>query len=239
MKPWESRRTLLAILTTLAAMQVAGCADGPIPEIRHLNPWVTKQWVADEEFGPTFYKRLEELQKVRASASSISAAERERLSADIAEVYKAEPSAAMRAELIRAMGDLPTATTQNTLTAAAVDSDPDVRILACRGLGRFKNSDAVQKLCEVVGADSNLDVRLAAVKELGNTKEPAATKALAIAIDENDPALQHAAMVSLRGNTGRDFGKDLLAWRTFAQGGEPKPVEPPSIAEQVKRLIYR
>jgi hypothetical protein len=57
-----------------------------------------------------------------------------------------------------------------------------------------------------------------------------------MALDDPDPALQRRAVESLRQVTGRDFGNDVVAWRTYVQGGEPARRRP-SLVEIWRRWL--
>src|SRR5215212_6097052 len=59
----------LLILTTC---WVAGCADGPIPELARLNPWLTKEWEADEKFTTTYHQKVTDLRALASRASRLA-----------------------------------------------------------------------------------------------------------------------------------------------------------------------
>lgn len=211
----------------------SGCADGFVPELRSFNPWVREQWADDEKYGPTYHQRIAELERVRAQAPSLSPADQQRLSQDIAEVYAIEKSAAMRAELLKSIAEFPTPVAFTTLESAATDNDAEVRQAAARGLSRQKNPQAITLLTQLVSGDGDGDVRKEAARSLGSFKQPEAAKALALALDENDPAIQKIAMDSLRSTTGKDYGNRVGAWREYLGGGNPPPPDPPTLAERV------
>jgi HEAT repeat protein len=224
--------TLLAGLPALAAM-LAGCQDGPIPENRVLNPWVREQWEEDEKFGPTFYKRMEELAAIRGRAASLPESERERLAQEIVDVFREEPSSAMRSELARTLAHLPGATAQSGLGAALVDEDSDVRIAACQGLARLKNEESLALLAKTVESDEQLDVRIAAVRGLGSYQTPSALSSLGVALEDANPAIQKAAIDSLAASTGRAYGNSVPAWKEYLAGGNPTKPPGPTLAERI------
>src|SRR6476620_3207821 len=90
---------LLAVVVGTAS----GCADGFVPEMRALNPYVRKQWEADEKHGPTYYKRREELRQARAQGPRLPEAEKQRLAKEIIDVLGMEKSPVMRAELVKTL----------------------------------------------------------------------------------------------------------------------------------------
>jgi HEAT repeat protein len=218
---------------------LAGCADGPIPEMRYLNPWSREQWAADEKEMPTYHRKVAELAALRSQAPSLQPAEREQIAADLAARLKDEQSPVMRAELIRALGELPTATSQSSILAAMTDETPHVRAAACRALGRHPSSEGFTAVSQAVASDTDLDVRIAAAKELGKFREEGAPQALRPALDDNDPALQLAAMQSLQSLTGRtQYGSSVGTWREYLDGGEPAPPAGPTIAETLQKYWY-
>ncbi|MEX2173928.1 MAG: HEAT repeat domain-containing protein [Pirellulaceae bacterium] len=218
---------------------LAGCADGPVPEMRSLNPWVRKQWAEDEQFGPTYHRKVADLAALRSSAASLSPADQERIAQELAVRVKIETSPTMRVELVRALGELPTESARTALTESLSDENPKVRVVACKGLGQRPAAGTLETLGSVVASDTDLDVRIAAARELGKFKDPAAAQALRVALDENDAALQSVAMESLRGITGHaEYANSVPAWRDFLDGGNPAAPPTPSLAESLQKYWY-
>jgi hypothetical protein len=216
------------------AALASGCADGPVPELGGLNPWVRKQWDEDEAYGPTFHSRLADLSQLRSQARSASAAEQERISRELAAKFRSERSSVMRAEILRSLAEYPTYEAQTTLLEAINDAEAKIRIVAAHGLGRRQCPESLTALGAAVGGDTDLDVRLAAGRALANFHDPAAIQALSVALEDHDPALQRVAMESLGRVSGRDYGTSLAAWREFAQGGNPQKPPGPSLAQRVR-----
>jgi hypothetical protein len=229
----------LVVLACLLASLFGGCADGPVPEMRTLNPWLRRQWAEDEAYGPTYHRKVADLAALRSSAPALPPESQERAAADLAGKLKDEPSAAMRMELVRALGELPTASAQAAIAATLADENPQVRAIACKSLGRRQSPEALQALGSAVASDADLDVRIAAARELGRFRDPAAAQALRVALDENDAALQGVAMESLRGITGQTkYAGSVTAWREYLDGGNPTPPPPPSLAETLQKYWY-
>jgi HEAT repeat protein len=237
---WHGKRarTMACVLGWLAIF-LSGCADGVVPELRSLNPWIRQQWQEDETFGPTFHRKVADLAALRSSASALSPVEREQIAQQLAGRLKDEPSAAMRLELARTLGELPAESAQAALAATLADENPQVRVVACKALGRRQTAESVESLGKVVAEDTDLDVRIAATRELGRFKDPAAAQALRSALDDRDAALQGIAMESLRGITGRrELANSVPAWRQYLDGGNPAPPPAPSIAESLQKYWY-
>jgi hypothetical protein len=232
----EIHRVWLLIAAT-AVVTTVGCADGFVPEARSLNPYVRKQWEEDEKRGPTYYKRQEELQQVRAQAPSMPEPEKQRLAKEIVDVLAIEKSPTMRAELVRTLAVLPGAIALVALEGASTDNDADVRAAACQALAGQKGPEAVKMLATLNG-DADLDVRIEAARALGKHKDPEAAKALGLALEEPDPAVQRVAMESLKTSTGKDYGMSVKTWREYLDGGNPKPPDPPSWAERLRQAWY-
>jgi HEAT repeat protein len=215
---------------------VSGCADGPVPEMRYLNPWIREQWAKDEQYAPTYHRKMTDLAKLRSQAANLPPEEREKIASGLAARLKDEPSPALRAELVRTLGELPTPAAQQAILAAMADETAYVRTVACTSLGRYPNAEGFQSLSQAVASDADLDVRVAAARELGKFRDFEAPQALRPALDDRDPALQVAAMQSLENLTGQtNFRNSVSTWREYLDGGNPTPPPGPSVAEVVKQ----
>lgn len=227
----------LLLLAAVGFLSAAGCADGFVPEMRSLNPYVRKQWEEDEKHGPTYYKRIAELKQARAQAASLSPADKQRLAGEMIDVLAIEKSPVMRGELVKTLAHFPGPATLVALEGASTDNDAEVRIAACQALGRQQGPEVVRLLAQLAG-DADLDVRIESARALGKHKGPQAAQALALALEENDPAVQRVAMQSLKANTGKDYGMSIAAWREYLDGGTPKTPDPPSWAERLNWPWY-
>jgi HEAT repeat protein len=162
--------------------------------------------------------------------------EQESTSLRLAEQLADEQDAIIRIEILRTLGRFHTPTADAMLRAGLEDKDIDVKTSVCELLGERGDSNSVQILADTLAQDENLDVRLAAARALGKIKNQAAVQPLGLALDDPDPALQRRAVESLKQVTGRDFGNDVVAWRTFVQGGEPAK-RPFSLADIWRRWL--
>ena len=235
-------RSRFLSLTFVAALPMAGllvgCQDGPVPENRFLNPWAREQWAEDEKFGPPYYKRMEELAAIRGRSGSLPESERERLAQEIIDVFREEPSSAMRSELVRTLSYVSGPTAQAGLGAALVDEDGDVRIAACQGLARLRSEESLALLAQTAELDEKLDVKLAAIRGLGSYQDQAALSALGVALEDANPAIQKAAIESLAASTGRDYGNSVPAWKEYLAGGNPTKPPGPTLAERLSWPWY-
>jgi HEAT repeat protein len=227
----------LGLIATFAAL-LAGCADGPIPEMRHLNPWVREQWAKDEVRGPTYHKKAADLAELRARARSMPPAEALEVTVQLSARLKEEKSPVMRAEFVRTLGELPPSAAQEALVASMSDDSPHVRVAACKALARRPSEAGFQSLAHAIAEDSDLDVRIGAAHELGKFRDYDPSKALRPALDERDPALQLAAMQSLEAVAGHtDYRRSVVTWREYLDGGSPTPPPAPSVAELARQYL--
>jgi hypothetical protein len=214
---------------------VAGCADGPIPELKHLNPWVRKQWAEDEAQVVTFHRKVADLADLRRKAASMPAAEQEATSAHLAARLQEERSPVLRAELVRTLAEFPTPAAYAAVLASLQDASPHVRAAACRGLARHPSQGGFEALAKTLTSDSDLDVRIAAATALGSFRGFEAARALRAALDDRDPALQLAAVSSLERLEGHpEYRRNVAVWREHLDNGHAAPPPPPSLAERLR-----
>jgi hypothetical protein len=227
--------TIVAI-GLLAAL--SGCSGGPMQALNEINPWVREQWQQDEKEITTYHKKVSDLAGLRSRATSMPASEREEIAIQLSERLKDEQSPVLRAELVRTLGEFPTAPAQQAVQSALSDQAVNVRIAACKALGRYPAAEGFEALSHSVTSDADLDVRIAAARELRNFRGFDAPKALRPALDDRDPALQLAAMQSLESLAGHtEYRRSAATWREYLDGGNPAPPPAPSIAELTRRYM--
>lgn len=213
-----------------------GCQDGPMFTLKSANPYYRKQWDEDAKKGPVFYDRQEEIRLVRKQLPTMDAAEQERWTKIIADIYQYDKSPELRREAVLALGQSPTPLADETLVKACSDSIDKVRIAACSSLANRESTTAPQMLATLAQTDKNMSVRLAAIKSLGSYKSDDAKSILRKSLDEKSPALQYEATLALQDMTGKKYGGDVDAWRKFMDGESvPEPV--PTIAETITSSI--
>ena len=220
-------RCSLLISCLFFATLLTGCGERPFMNYGLVDPWSRRAWAEDERFGPTYYTKRDELRSLRKTVGRAGPTEQERLAVELSARLEAEEHPVLRGEIIRALGEIPAPVASEGLRKAIMDTDPDVRVIACETLGKRGGNESRQMLAQVLGSDTDADVRIAATRELGRFKnDPQALQALKLALNENDPAMQYRAVESLKNMTGRDYGGDLVAWKEFVDGGNPE--EPPA-----------
>jgi HEAT repeat protein len=221
----------------LAAVLLAGCADGPFGELAAWNPWVRQQWQEDEEYAPTYHTRIAELKAVRMNAATLAAADRERFAQQVLDLASNDPNPLIRAAAVQTLGKLSTPSVLPGLQMAARDAQKQVRVAACEAWGDAGGVQAMEALTELVRNDEDLDVRIAATEQLGRFQDPLVVSALGLALNDQNPALQYSAVESLRTSTGRDFGDSVPAWREYVAGRTPEPARSPSMVERLRDIF--
>jgi HEAT repeat protein len=206
--------------------------------MRYLNPWVREQWAQDEQFGPTYHKKVADLAALRSQVHNLPVPQQEEIGRQLVARYHEEKSPLLRVEMLRTLAEFPGEGAQSAVQTALADDNPRVRMAACRALGKQTTPESLQSLATVVGSDTDVDVRMAAARELGNFKDPAAATALRTAIEDRDAALQHVAMQSLQTITGKsEYGSSVPTWRQYLDGGNPAPPPGPTVAERFRQYL--
>ena len=214
---------------------VVGCAEGPLWRLGVLNPWARRQWAEEAQYGPTIRQQVSDLARLRRRAASMDPAEQDQICTQLARRLEESDSRQLRAAIALTLAEFPQPIAAQALHRALTDSESTVRIAACEAWGKRADQEALQALARTVGSDTDLDVRITAARALASFQDPVAIGALGLALNDADPALQRRAMESLQLVSGRDYGYDVEAWRTFIAGGEPAP-ERPSLAERLRNL---
>jgi len=207
------------------------CAGMPLAS---WNPYYRSQWEHDEKIAPTYHAKIRDLVAIRSGASRLSPAEQEEYSQMLLRIFREDRNTQIASHAIAALAEFPTAASLEGLRLATEHADPEVRIAACRGWRKKDSPEALDTLARVLGSDSDLDVRLAAADELKAFRDHKALQALALALNENNPALQYRAIASLKQNTGRDLGNNVDAWRQSLQDGNLAPAQDESLVQKLR-----
>lgn len=235
----DVRTRCLCGLLAGCLLAMFGCADGPFNGGGSWNPLLRKEWAKDERRGPTFHTQRQQLQELADSVPLEPPERQEQIAGEMLERYRNEPNPLLRVSVVKVVGRLNASTVDETLRLAMKDDDSLVRITAVKALGQRGNEEALETLAAAIGDDPDLDVRIAIAGELKRWKNSQeATRALALALDDNDAALQHQAILSLEQITGRSFGMSAPAWHEYLAGGNPSTPPPPSVAERVKGWVW-
>lgn len=183
----------------------------------------------------TFITPAQRIDELRTLADSRGGgASSDQVVAQLGEQLKSEADPLVREEVVRTLAAFPIASSVFVLEAALADVEPGVRVAACETLAKLRYAEALTALARAAKTDANVDVRLAALTALGNFQVQESIDSLAAALDDRDPAIQLAAMESLRRVTGQDFGGRADAWKMYARGETPPPPAPVSMAERLR-----
>ncbi len=227
------RQTRVARLATL----LFGLFGIVIPGCKSCLPWGGK--VADSVPGLTPpAEQIAALKKLAKEAGSKGPAEQEQAAAELATRYARETDPLIRAEIVRTLGEYRVGAALAGVCQAAKDSEPDVRVVACKALARQKGPDATLTLREMLAGDVDVDVRLAAARALGEIRDPEAVPTLGAALEDRDPAMQYRAVSSLRSVAPEDLGNDVERWRQYVKGETPGPPKSVSLVERIRRILY-
>jgi HEAT repeat protein len=232
--PFLIRSSLISLgaAVLLVALVGAGCAKGPLWRTGYLAPWALKRWSDEERYAATLFSKRDDLRAIVRTAAKGSAAEREHAAQRLVEVIETNPVRLLRIEAVRLLGQLDSPTAEAGLARAAQDPSSEVRLAAVHACSDQANAACLQVLQQILGGDTDIDVRLAAARQLQHFDDPGAIRALAVALDDTNPALQVRAADSLQKVTGESFGRDIEAWRQYAQSRIPAPSVETQRAEQ-------
>ncbi len=235
MRLFERQRSLAAVIL-FAPVIFSGCSEGPCWGIGACTPWVRQKWAAEEQYVQTLYGRRDQLRNLATRANSMSPAEQERVSQDLAKLFREDPIMLLRIEVVKTLAAFPTQTASDVLQDATRDKEVDVRREACRAWASRQSPQGIAALQEVLGGDTDFDVRIEAARSLGAYRDPLAVKALAIALNDPDPAMQYRAMQSLQSASGGNLGTNIVAWREFLRvASAPDDVVDTAVSSDVDR----
>lgn len=221
--------TCTLVLAAASSLLHTGCAGTAMSGLAF--------WKADT--GPQIRTRADQIKDLRELAKSLPTSEmakQEQVTLELGQTIRTENDPIVRAQIVRTISVCSTVGAARVVAAAVQDSDSNVRAAACEAIGRRGGSDAVATLAGVLRSDTDIDVRMAAARGLGDTRGEATVEALVAALEDPNPALQLRGVRSLEKATGKNFGDDVEAWRTFCQGGTPKLREE-SVATRLRRLL--
>ncbi len=134
----------------------------------------------------------------------------------VAKFQEGKEPVAIRAAIIRSLGNLGDHRARDVVVRAASDVDnPVIRVEACRALGKVGLPEDATLLSRIMLIDRLEDCRIAAIEALGILKssDPRICQMLLDGMDHDDPAIRLECLRSLRAITNKDFGIEPAAWR--------------------------
>ncbi len=126
---------------------------------------------------------------------------------------------AIRAIIVRSLGNLGDGRARLVAIKAANDSEPIIRLEGCRALGKVGKPEDATILARIMTVDTLEDCRIAAIEGLGSLKaqDPRIIQVLLDGMEHDDPAIRLECLNSLRKTTRKDYGTEAAAWRRELQ----------------------
>ncbi len=158
----------------------------------------------------------------------------------IAKLQEGREPVAIRAAIIRSLGNLHDRRAHDVILRGITDTDNAViRVEACRALGKVGVPEDATTLARIMTIDKLEDCRIAAIESIGSlkSKEPRILQILLEGMDHDDPAIRYQCLQSLRMITEKDYGIDPVVWRRELQPllAETKPAADPHALATTKR----
>jgi len=203
---------ILAVLILLG-----GCAEGAFWRMGRFSPRVREKWAEEEKLADTLFVKKRRMEEGVTRAQNGTLDEKQRVARELGEIVYRDTVLLTRIHAVRLLGQIDCPAANDILENALRDFNSDIRIATIDAIQHKPSDIAVPLLRRVIGGDTNTDVRLAATRALGKFKGDQTVAALALAINDNDPALQLRAAESLRAVTGRPYGKNIAAWQEYVQ----------------------
>jgi hypothetical protein len=214
----------------------AGCADGPLYGLKKMNPVITKQWKTDQELGPTYVQRLEEIQRLRSQIRSMPMDEQVEWLESIEQLVGNDPSPEMRRQAVLALSGLPQQQADEILSNACKDESEKVRLAACEVLSAPPNPTRLSLLEKLAKEDESMAVRIAAVERFGDFSSDQALAPLEEALRDKSPAIQFAAVQSLARTTGLKMSASVAQWRDYLDENR-EAIGSPGGSEQASGIL--
>jgi HEAT repeat protein len=133
----------------------------------------------------------------------------------IAKLQDGKEPVAIRAVIVRSLGNLGDSRARAVVIRAANDPEPVIRVEGCRALGRLGRFEDATILARIMTVDTLEDCRIAAIEGLGSlrSQDPRIYQVLLDGMDHEDPAIRLECLNALRKVTGKDLGVDPAPWR--------------------------
>jgi len=213
-------------LILLALSTFVGCVDGPLYELKKLNPVIQSQWKKDQERGPTYYQRIDEMDLVSRQLPTMSPEERTRWINTISQIAQTDTSPEIRWRSVQTLSKVmeqPAAV--ESIMKLSQDKSDKVRLAVSQALRKQVTPETTQTLLAMASTDKNESVRLAAVQSLGMHKSEEVKAFLAKQINDRNPAMQYSASLALKDFTGKDFKGDVPLLKRYMNGENVEPKE--------------
>ncbi len=213
-------------LIPLTLSTLVGCVDGPLYELKKLNPVIQSQWKKDQERGPTSYQRIPHIRLVAKQFPSMTPDEQAKWVRLLSDVLHEETSPDIRWELVQALSKV----VQRSDAAEAImkssqDKNDKVRLAVADSLKRNVMPETTQTLLAMATTDKTENIRLKAVESLGMHKSEEVKAFLSKQINDRSPAMQYSASLALKDFSGKDFKGDVPLLKRYLNGENVEPKE--------------
>lgn len=217
------------LLAALFIAGMSGCETGPLAKQNWKNPFGQTETSYKEAYGLTPAQVSRQIRNLGDDAAEMTESQQKSACGALIDRYSKESDPLIRRDMVYALGSFPDVYSLPGLRAAIEDSDPFVRIEACRAWSHRSSAEALEALAGIAQADDNVDVRQAAVTGLRRFQSPAAIRVLGTLLNDRDPALQYLTIQSLKGATGQDLGDDVRKWNAYIASnyGDTSPSSAP------------
>jgi len=205
--------------------------------MKQMNPFYRKQWQKDQELGPTYTQRIEELELLDSQLTSYAPDDQLRWAMQLETLIQSDPSPELRARAVQALAKIQNDTVTRALNRASADDIEKVRMAAAKSWGTQKTTPAREMLLSMATSDTSNSVRAIAIRSLGNFEDPEVRQSLAGMIDDRSPAIQYEAAQSLVKLTGRNYGGDFASWKKFLNGEVVPEPEPKTMTAQALEYV--
>ncbi len=148
----------------------------------------------------------------------------------IAKLEEGREPVAIRAVIIRTLGELGDRRARNAIARVAnnPNAEPVVKVEAYRALGKVGTAEDATMLARVMNTSPLEDCRIAAIDGIGALKaqDPRIFHVLIEGMEHEDPAIRLHSYRALKQITGRDLGNQPEAWRRELESQVARPEEP-------------
>lgn len=198
-----------------------GCVDGPLFELKKLNPIIQQQWKKDRAIAPVFSQRVEEIRYTKSRFKYMSEEEQTKYVATLSSILPNETSPEIRREIVLALAAVtPRQEAINAIAGQSTDKNDKVRLVVAKALRTGSSPEATSALLAMAKTDKDQRVRLAAIESLGSHRGDDVKQFLVTQLNDRSPGVQHSTTVALKELTGKDLGGDVGQWKKFMAGEE-------------------
>ncbi|XZE20953.1 HEAT repeat domain-containing protein [Pirellulaceae bacterium SH449] len=209
-----------------------GCADGPLYQMKKLNPWIVKQWNEDKKRAEVFDDRIKQFDLLKAQIASYTPDEQARFINTLTQSSIDDTSPEIRRRVAMVLEEVPNDPRAiEGLAKLSRDGNEKVRMAVAKSLSKSDNSLSTQTLITMASSDKSQAVKLLAIESLGHHTDDEVKTFLASQLNDRSPAIQSSATVALKHHTGVDFRGDVAKWKQYMNGDDIQP-EAPSLASQ-------